>query len=67
MCMAKAPAPPPPVAPPAPPTMMSGKVEATQNKQRAQTRAAVQGGPSSAMTGAGLTPQTPGASPVLGT
>jgi hypothetical protein len=47
--------------------MMSGKVEATQNKQRAQTRAAVQGGPSSAMTGAGLTPQTPGASPVLGT
>jgi hypothetical protein len=65
MCMAKAPpAPPPPQAPPPPPTVQATKIEATRNRQ---SRAAVQGGPSSAMTGAGLSPQVAGASPVLGT
>jgi hypothetical protein len=66
MCMsAKAPpAPPPPEAPPPPPTVLDTKVESTRNRQ---TRARVQGGPSSAMSGAGLTPQVAGASPVLGT
>lgn len=64
MCMAKTPAPPTPVAPPAPPTQIATKQDSTRNRQ---TRAAYQGGPDKAMTGAGLTPQVPGAAPVLGT
>ncbi len=65
MCMAKAPAaPPPPKAPPAPPTVLATKTEGVRNRQN---RAAIQGGPESAMTGAGLAPQVAGASPVLGT
>lgn len=63
MCM-KSPTPPAPKAPPPPPTMLDTKIDATRNRQ---TRAAMQGGPDSAMTGAGLSPQTAGAAPVLGT
>jgi hypothetical protein len=44
--------------------MLATQTEAKRNRQ---SRAAVQGGPTSAMTGAGLSPQVAGASPVLGT